>query len=328
MRPAELWLLDDARIMGGGQLFALRLARYVLSQRGRSSVRIVCPAGSDLARRAEDLTIPVYDMDFPAPGALPVVVARAVTLRRMVHGREVLVVAGSARCQAVAAAAGLGPRLVHLMHEQESASRSSVRLVQRHIGRVVAVGANTARAYRSAALRNFLLDEDFDRLGAVAHRLCDGTLGVLARLIPEKGVLELIAELRDVSDWQRLLVAGPAQDADYAARVRASAGERVQLLGEVADPLDLLTRIDTLVVPSVGQEAQPTVIVEALAAGKPVIVREPVYSSDFAGLPVFAYGDLGTAIRQSLAADAADQRVVRDRFGAAQALAVIEHSVT
>jgi glycosyltransferase involved in cell wall biosynthesis len=325
MGPSEVWILDDARIMGGGQLFALRLARYVQAVRGPGSVRLVCPASSELARRARALTIPVTPMEVPAPAALPLVAARALALRRLLRARpDALIVAGSARCQAVAALAGAGPRLVHLMHEQESAERASVRVVHRHVGRVVATGASAGAAYDAPALCNFLLDEDFDRLSAVPAPAADGTLGVLGRLIPEKGVLELIGELTRAEGWRRLLVAGPIQDPAYADRVRAAADDRVELLGEIPHQTDLFARIDALIVPSVGHEGQPTVIIEALAAGRPVVVREPIKSADFAGLPVFEYGDLQGALDAALATAAPDRALVRRRFGAAQALAVIE----
>jgi glycosyltransferase involved in cell wall biosynthesis len=328
MCPSELWILDDGRIMGGGQLFDLRLARYVQARRGAGSVRLVCPASSELARRARAVAIPVTPMQFPVPAALPLIAARALVLRRALRHHDALVVAGSARCQAVAVAAGLSRRLVHLMHERDSAERLSVRLVQRHAGRVVALGAQAAEAYGSEALCNFLLDEDFDRLAQAPRRPGDGTLGVLARLIAEKGVLELIGELGAATGWRRLLVAGPAQDLHYAARVEAAADDRVELLGEVADPAELLNRVDALVVPSIGNEGQPTVIIEALAAGRPVVVREAMNSPDYAGLPVFGYGNLQDALHTALAAPAPDPELVRTRFGPEQALAVIEGPMT
>jgi glycosyltransferase involved in cell wall biosynthesis len=230
-----------------------------------------------------------------------------------------LVVAGSARCQAVAVAAGFDEDLVHLMHERDSAERLSVRLVQRHRGRVLATGAVAAEAYGSASIRNFLLDEDFDRLAAVPEPPGDGTLGVLARLIPEKGVLELVESERSAP----LLVAGDEQDAAYASRVRAVAGPNVTLLGRVNDVPSFLAQIDTLVVPSTGHEAQPTVILEALAAGRPVVVRQAIYSHDYDGLPVFPYGDLRLAVERARDAPV-DRERVRERFGAAQALAGLE----
>ena len=222
-------------------------------------------------------------------------------------------------------AAGAGDRLVHLMHERDSADRAIMRLVHHRWGRVVAVGAGTAEVYRSAALCNFLLDEDYDRFAALAPPPGNATLGVLARLIPEKGVLELLRELDKVAGWSRLLHGGGEQDPEYAAAVRNAATERVQLLGHVDDVPGFLAQVDAVIVPSVGNEAQPTSIIEALAAGRPVIVREQVYSAqDYRGLPVFAYGDLGAALEAALAAPPPEPAVLRGRFGAEQALAAIE----
>jgi glycosyltransferase involved in cell wall biosynthesis len=311
-----MWILDDARIMGGGQFFALRLARAA------GAATLVCPARSELATRARAAGIEVTDLSFPDPWRLPRMVSAARRLRRLVG--DGLVVAGSARCQAVAVIAGLDRSLVHLMHERDSAERISVRLVQKRRGRVVALGSVAAGAYGAVAMRNFLLDEDFARFAAVPPAPGDGTLGVLARLIPEKGVLELVRELEDVTGWKRLLVAGAAQDPSYAAAVRASAGARVELLGHLDDVAGLLRGIDVVVVPSVGHEAQPTVILEALAAGRPVVVREAIHSSDYAALPVFPYGDLQAAVAAALAAPAPDRALLRERFGVAQALAALE----
>ena len=58
-----------------------------------------------------------------------------------------------------------------------------------------------------------------------------------------------------------------------------------------------LGSIDTLIVPSTGKEAQPTAIIEALAYGVPVVVRAPLYSPDFDGLPVTPYGSAGELAR-------------------------------
>jgi glycosyltransferase involved in cell wall biosynthesis len=321
----DVWLLDDARIMGGGQLFALRLACHVVRERGHEAVRIVCPSYSELARRARAAGVGVDDLAFPAPQALPAVWLAGRRLRKLLRtAPRAVVVAGSARCAAVAVAAGCDEQLVHLMLERDSAARASVRFVHRRRGRVVAVGAASAQAYGSAALHNFLLPEDFDRLAATPERPRAGIVGVLARLIPEKGVLEFVGELEGVQGWTRLLIGGDEQDVGYAEAVRAAAGEQVELLGRVPDVTEFLGRVDVVAVPSVGREGQPTVIVEALAAGRAAIVREAMYSADFDGLPVFPYGDPQAALTAALGAPAPDRALLRQRFGAAQALAAIE----
>ena len=103
MPRRELWLLDDARIMGGGQLFALRLARYVLRQRGPDALRIVCPSDSELGRRAHAEGIRVTDLAFPGPAAFPAVAldrmapAPGAARRRCPRGRRIGALPGRRR---------------------------------------------------------------------------------------------------------------------------------------------------------------------------------------------------------------------------------------
>ena len=154
-------------------------------------------------------------------------------------------------------------------------------------------------------------------------------LGLLARVIPEKGVLDLIEELAcSPSSWSTLTVVGDEQDALYAARVRTRIGElglgdRVLLEGFVSEIDAFLGGIDALVVPSVGNEGQPTVIVEGLAHGLPVIVRRPIWSRDFEGLPVLPYAspdELAAAIAQAQQLAPAAPVELERRFGPEQAL--------
>src|SRR5918997_1588619 len=87
-----------------------------------------------------------------------------------------------------------------------------------------------------------------------------------------------------------------AQDPGYAGRIeRAIAGhglgDRIRLCGRVDSVTGFLDGLDALVVPSTGTEGQPTVVLEALARGVDVIVRDAVFSDDYRGLPVTAYRD-------------------------------------
>ena len=102
---------------------------------------------------------------------------------------------------------------------------------------------------------------------------------------------------------------------------------RVELLGHVADVTDLLRRVDVLAVPSTGGEAQPTAILEALAAGRGVVVRRHVWSPDFEGLPVRSYR---SAAELSRALGERDEPAALDllarRFGPVQAVDAIEQA--
>ena len=100
----------------------------------------------------------------------------------------------------------------------------------------------------------------------------------------------------------------------------------VELRGQVSDVPAFLGEIDALVVPSVGNEGQPTSILEALAYGRPVVVRDGVYARDYEGLPVVAYSDsadLGAALRD-LPQGAVDAAELERRFGPAQLIAAFE----
>jgi glycosyltransferase involved in cell wall biosynthesis len=348
MTTRALWLLDDGLILGGGQLFALRLARWA----GRP-VRLVCPAGSAVWERAQAAGVPCHDVAFPAPApAQALALVRAAARLRRVLGSATaagdVVVSGGIRCSLVAAPALAGrrdaPPLVHLLHERDSATRASVRVALRRSRRVVAVGATAAEAYRAALpgarvvqANNFLAP---DVLDALVARRAEGhgappRVGVLARLIPEKGVAELVDELAAAPGaWRDLQVAGALQDGAEVERVRARVaatglGDRVRLLGAVDDVGAFLAGLDVLVVPSVGNEGQPTVMLEGLAAGVPVVARTALVSGDFAGLPVARYagaGDLGAALAAAAAAAPASRDELARRFGPEQAVAAIDEA--
>lgn len=131
--------------------------------------------------------------------------------------------------------------------------------------------------------------------------------------------------------WREVAIGGPPQDAAYSGLIQRridelGLGDRIRLIGDVEDVPGFLGSIDCLVVPSTGKEAQPTVIIEALAHGVPVIVRDSVFSDDFEGLPVSPYrtaADLGTALRELRSVPAPVDELI-NRFGPDQAIAGIE----
>ena len=87
-----------------------------------------------------------------------------------------------------------------------------------------------------------------------------------------------------------------------------------------------LGSIDSLIVPSTGKEAQPTAIIEALAYGVPVVVRAPLYSPDFDGLPVTpdeTAAELGRGPPRARSSPAPMDELIA-RFGPEQAIAGID----
>ena len=326
----DVWLLDHAEIHGGGQRFGLRLVE-AFREAGRTAAVV------------EDLRLPKPSLWNPA-------VLRAIRrTRRFLAGLDpsAIVIGNHPRAHAflgMARSRSTGPAIVYVAHEQNTATRRTAPLAYRRWGGLVAIGANAAAEYESrlpgvevTRINNFLPVSFFERARgervlSPAH--ADLTVGVMARLIPEKGVTELLEELADPAvrpAWRDLVVAGGRQDAAYADRVERRIDEldladRVRLPGETDDVPGFLSSVDVLVVPSVGKEAQPTAIIEALAYGVPVVVREPLISPDFEGLPVSSYStaaELANALQAPRPSQASVDELIR-RFGPDQAIAGID----
>jgi len=105
-------------------------------------------------------------------------------------------------------------------------------------------------------------------------------VGIIGRVCPEKGQAEFLAAARLLSQSSlqyRFVVCGAAlfQDrraSEYEARLAALArGLPVEFIGWRDDIDPVLRELDLLVVPSQAPEAQPRVILEAFAAGVPVV---------------------------------------------------------
>jgi glycosyltransferase involved in cell wall biosynthesis len=349
----DFWFLDDARAYGGGQRNVLRLARFISSSGTARTARVLCPGDSELAKRCRATGLQVVEVRFPDLELLRAVRgARAVgALRHVLRaaGRDTVIVGFSLRTQVYAHTAALGlpasRQIVHFMVEQDSARRLSAQLLLRRYGAVVAVGDNAGRIYRElcrgASVRtvnNFLLPNEMSDAAAKAGPMPSiqpPALGVLARLIPEKGVVELVAELANAPGaWSRLVVAGAREDEGYARAVEECVSalgldDRVRLLGNIEDLAAFFAEVHALVVPSVGKEGQPTVIIEALAHGRPAIVRAPIWSEDFRGLPVFPYGSASELERLLPGLDrepAFRREELERRFGPMQAVAALEQA--
>jgi len=346
----DVWLLDHGEIFGGGQRFGLRLA-LALRDVGRT-VRIGCELRSPLGENCRRVGLDVTDMRFPRPAPWNPAVALAVRRTRRFRARldpGSTVIGNHPRVHAYLYAAGRGsggPAIVNVAHERDTAGRRLAGFPYRRFGALVAIGTNAAREYQSRLpgvrvikANNFLPVSYFEHARGqrvLSPETREPAVGVLARLIPEKGVAELLEELSAPAArpaWGEVVVGGGRQDAAYSRRVERRIEElglsgRVRLIGEVEDVPRFLSSVDVLVVPSTGKESQPTVIIEALAHGVPVAVREPLHSRDFEGLPVASYGDaaeLGKALRAPRSTAAPVQELI-ERFGPDQAIAGIDQA--
>ena len=234
-------MLDHGDIAGGGQRFALRLASEL---RGRGlTTRVGCRRGSPLDDWCDQAGIKTIDVRYP--GARPVAAplgrsggdSNAALLRGL--GRDTVVVANHPRVQAYLFAASRGLRgstpVVNLVHEQDSARRISARLAYRRFGAMMVIGANAAGEYRRrlpgvpvAKVNNFLPAEYFREAAARRRNSPPDrrpVLGVLARMIPEKGIAELVEEVAVETTrplWGELLIGAASRGSRLHRRGRAA----------------------------------------------------------------------------------------------------------
>lgn len=105
-------------------------------------------------------------------------------------------------------------------------------------------------------------------------------VGCVGRIAPEKGQHEFLkaaAKIYEALPETRFVIAGAALFSDRAAQsyeraVReAAAGLPVEFTGWTDNVYEVLKRLDLLLAPSMWEEANPRVILEAFAAGVPVI---------------------------------------------------------
>jgi len=129
-------------------------------------------------------------------------------------------------------------------------------------GSVIPLGVDPSRFARTENVPSITHREPF-------------TVGYIGRLVPEKGVSDLIGACAQAG--VRLLVAGAGPDRTHLERLANQEGGTVEWLGEI--PEDnvpaVLHQMDVLVLPSrttrTWREQFGRVLVEAMAAGVPVI---------------------------------------------------------
>jgi phosphatidylinositol alpha-mannosyltransferase len=108
----------------------------------------------------------------------------------------------------------------------------------------------------------------------------DLTLGFLGRIDePRKGLPVLLQALPQVAvtlPGIRLLVAGPGDVSEARSAVPREVADRVRFLGLVsdADKARLLRSVDAYVAPNTGGESFGVILLEAMAAGTPVVASD------------------------------------------------------
>ncbi len=290
-RPVRLLLVTDSLEVGGAERHVVDLA-LTLHQKGYE-VTVACSVSGSLARSLEEAGVPVRPL-------LDRKVKRRVSLgytrelRRLVReARFDLVHAHVYASAAAAALASLGTGVPLVLTEHTEAlwqgrgARSVSRYVYWRARRVITV---------SSAIRRRLIERDgvhpslitvVPNAVTTAARtpasppelpagLREGPLvGVVARLQPEKGLVHFLKAAARVAPSvpEACFVVvgdGPLRGELGALTERLGLRERVHFLGFRPDAREIAALMEVLVVPSL-TEGAPLVVLEAMAAGVPVV---------------------------------------------------------
>ena len=197
------------------------------------------------------------------------------------HHADLIYVNGPRLLPAVARARDQGAPV--LFHSHSLLSGAALRLAGRAIARTRATVVASSRFVAAPLLpyaRNIRIVyngvrriQPAGRQGAAEFRI-----GVIGRIAPEKGQADFLHAARILSLPQcRFVICGaPLFSNRKAVEYRAgldplAAGLPVEFCGWREDVESILATLDLLVVPSTGVDATPRVILEAFAAGVPVV---------------------------------------------------------
>jgi phosphatidylinositol alpha-mannosyltransferase len=106
------------------------------------------------------------------------------------------------------------------------------------------------------------------------------TVGFIGRYDePRKGMDVLVAALQRLAPRRpglRVLVAGRGDAAEFRDRLPAAAADRIDVLGQVSDEdkARLLRSVDVYCAPNTGQESFGIILLEAMAAGAPIVASD------------------------------------------------------
>lgn len=297
MSPRRALFYTDSEGFGGAELAMLMLAAGLQPSRWTASLAYHPTAGNEpMVAAARRLGLPLLPGPPlpPGPRSLPAVMAFAATLRHLspdvfhahlpwqMGGKFGLVAAVAARVPCIVATIQLFVDVA-----PDRSTRWQQQLLSRHVDRYLAVSDHVSRSAREQlgwppervrVIRNAV---DVDAFGGDADpelraRLLGGHPGPLvlvpARLTEQKGHPHLLRAIAGLDGTARFVLAGdgPQRDALELQARELGIHEQVCFLGDRRDMPQLLAACDLAVLPSL-YEGLPLVVLEAMAAGRPVI---------------------------------------------------------
>ena len=299
--------LDSGYGIGGGQRSLLLLLKHLDTTRFRSFIG--CLGDSMLAAAARKAGHPVIPLDLPKQHDKGDKVRRFTfddigrdlrqlnvifqLLRTLREGQIHLIHANSLAAGLIGGVAAKLYGVPIVMHKRYATAYGILdRLCEKLLNRVVLVSEATrwkfaprskqTLIYNGVELSSFQPSAQVETLRTDLNLAPDALLiGVVTRITPEKGIhllIEATAKLKVLPSVQLLVVGGPyfPKDAEYIDSLKVQAEklgvtDRVIFTGFLEDTSAILSLLDIVLLASTIPEACPRTIIEAMAAGVPVI---------------------------------------------------------
>jgi glycosyltransferase involved in cell wall biosynthesis len=214
------------------------------------------------------------------------------SLRRFIRDQKITVIHShnyKSNFYALLASLGLNVQLVSTCHNWAYTTRNLRiyaaldRRVLRHFSRVAAVSQQVSEAlvragipaHRVTRIDNGIQVKQFANAVPPASRTEGITIGTVCRLVPEKGVADLLHSAKDILLRHRnvrFLIAGdgPARREFEELAHKLGISSHVTFSGFCKDMPSTYAAMDIFVLPS-WNEGMPMSVIEAMAAGKPVV---------------------------------------------------------
>jgi glycosyltransferase involved in cell wall biosynthesis len=270
----------------------------------------------------------------------------AAQVRRLARGADLIYVNGPRVLPGVALA---GARVPVIFHAHSLLPPGAVRALaqaaaQRTRATVIAACQFVAAPWQGACPVHVI----YNGVAGPPSALWRGgglRIGCIGRIAPEKGQMHFVKAAREILcklPGASFVIHGASLfgDTSYEAEVReAAAGLPVEFAGWTEDVHRALAEIDLLLVPSAGHEATTRVILEAYAAGVPVIAFRSggipeVVEHGVTGFLVESAEEMARAVRPALNLEISraararwEQRFTQERYQG-EVLAALEMALT
>ncbi|MUL78122.1 glycosyltransferase family 4 protein [Mycolicibacterium sp. CBMA 226] len=328
---SSIMFVNRSGWMSGAELVLKKL--IVLAVSGGHRVTVVCPPGR-LADQlpAEVVHVPIKELDLSGQSGIARVAALFTLMSRWLHAGRVIrrawtpgtvVIVNSLNALPAIRAARIPGGASWLVHDivADAQQQMVVRVSRAALRRVVVVSPPAAVPLNELGVESVLVPLGVEIVDQRADLDAGATpiVGMMGVITPWKGHRVLLEALARVPNVHCEIAGAPhVADEGYAAELRRRAAQpdldgRVSFLGFV-DPLPTLSRWTALISAGTSPEPGPTVALEAMGLGVPVI------GTNHGGCAWALRDDVGVVVPPGDAAALAEAitRVVSDADLAAQ----------